>query len=116
MAKWKFFGGKGGKGGLQITLTPSGKLSISLAAYEKWFKDSCGVLLAYDEENRRIGLKPVSEPCKDMYAICPSRADRRGGYCIGVRAFFKYLGLPLPQKAVAKQAYEEDGFVVIDLD
>jgi len=113
---WEFFEGKRRKGRFEVSLTPSGKLSISTPAYEKWFKGCKGVVLAYDEENRRIGLKPVYESCPHMYSLTPCRRDGKGGYYVAAVAFFKHCGIPLPEQPIRKRAYQEGEMVVIDLD
>jgi len=112
---WQLFEQKG-RGKLQISLLPGGKLGISTLAYELWFKGCSGVILAYDDEKKRIGLKPVSEPRENMYTLNPYRPDRKGGYYIAAAAFFRNFEIPIPEKPIRKKPYEEDGFVVIDLD
>jgi len=113
---WRPFEEKWGKGRFEVSLTPSGKVGVSRTVYEKWLRGCKGVILAYDDERRRIGIKPAFEPYANMYSLTPARKDGRGGFYIAAVAFFKQHKIPLPQKPVRKVAYKEDDFVVIDLD
>ena len=70
---WKVFERKWGKGKFEVSITPAGKIGISHPIFERWFKGCQGVILAYDDKKHRIGLKPTSEPCENMYSFIPYR-------------------------------------------
>lgn len=73
-----------------IRILKNGQLSISPAAYDKWFKKANYVELLFDSRARRVGLKPRSKPTKATYKLrlSPQGGDRR--YVSGARFLESY--------------------------
>ena len=62
-----------------LRILKNGNLSISPAAYDKWFRKANYVELLFDPRSRRVGLRPRSKPTKATYKLrlSPQGGNRR---------------------------------------
>lgn len=78
-------------GDATISLRKSGGIGISTAAMEQWFEDAEGAEIYFDEEERRLGLKPVEESTDDSYSISRSNS---GGSIVPMSILKRYNLVP----------------------
>ena len=103
-----------GATGPTIKLAGDSEISANGAATESWFKGKGFVLLAYDEENRLLGLKPTNSS-QDAYkwGFGKKRAAE-GSARLTAKAFFKHIGLKLERPTIFNPRWDEEaGMVVI---
>ena len=71
-----------GRGGGQtvpkISLRKSGSIGINNQALEQYFEDAGAVVMYYDDEENRVGLKPVEDKEAEDGAYTLSRSDSGG--------------------------------------
>ncbi len=62
-----------------IRILKNGNLSISAAAYDKWFRKANYVELLFDPRSRKVGLRPRAKPTKATYKlrVSPQGGNRR---------------------------------------
>ncbi len=97
-----------------LTINKKGRIGINRQAYESWFADNEFVLLAYDPDNKRIGIKSSS---KDRNTFKVSRHTSKKGhqsFYINALSFLNHYNLT-PEKTEKKSAYHENDFVVINI-
>ncbi len=98
-----------------ISINVKGKIGLSRSAYEEFFQGNEFVLLAYDEQEKRLGFKPIAEKQPNSFKI--SKVVTKQGYVtrhISAKNFFNHFNLSLPVKVT--NVYQEDDFLVAELN
>lgn len=98
----------------EISINSKGKLGISRKIFEEYFGKNKYVLLAFDEEKKRIGLKPIPEKQSNSFKV--SEVTTKQGYTtrhISAKNFFNHFRINLPIRVV--NIYQEEDFIVTDL-
>jgi len=98
-----------------ISLRKSGSVGVNQAAVNEYFDDNDGAVLYYDEEENRIGIKPVSDNEADEAAYTVSKSDS-GGTIAGTSFLKKYDLVPEITTQYDPIWDEDEELVVIDLD
>ena len=99
-----------------IKLAGDSEIWANGAAIDSWFKGKGFVLLAYDEKNRLVGLKPTSSSQNAYKWGFGKKRVAEGSARLTAKAFFKHIGLKLDRPTIFKPRWDEEaGMVVIDL-
>lgn len=68
----------GGSIGPMISLRKSGSIGINNEALDEFFGDAESVVMYYDEDENRVGMKPVDDPSEEEGTYTLSRSDSGG--------------------------------------
>jgi hypothetical protein len=67
--KWnEFMAGPTRRGGMHVTISPRGNISVGSVTFDRWGRPDAVVLL-FDEETRSIGLRPVHPNAPNAYQM-----------------------------------------------
>lgn len=75
-----------------VSLLKQGIFALNQACYNKYFKAYKYVILLFDKENNKIGLKPTNEVSSNTYNIRVSRDGKLAN--ISAIAFLKFYKIP----------------------
>lgn len=61
-----------------VSLRKSGSIGINSTAMEEFFEDAEAAIMYYDEEENRVGIRPVDSPDADEHAYTISMTEGTG--------------------------------------
>jgi len=99
----------------KVSLRKSGSIGINQVALGEYFDENEGAVLYYDEEENRIGIKPVADKATDDAAYTVSKNDSNGTIA-GETFLNRYDILPEVTTQYTPQWNDDEDLVVIDLD
>lgn len=75
-----------------VSILKLGRMGLNGECYRKYFKDYKFVIFFYDEDIKKIGIKPTNEPKSNAFNI---KVDKRGTLAsINASTFLKYNNIP----------------------
>jgi len=74
-----------------ISIQETGLIGINSHCYTQYFSQYEYVILRYDSETNKIGIKPVSAPAPDTYAV---HSNQIGSKQISGKTFLAYYKIP----------------------
>lgn len=106
-------GGRAGTTEPVISLRKSGGIGINQPALDEYFENSEAAEFHYDQENNRVGLKPVDEKQSDNYAL--TRSDS-GGSITPKNPLKRFDLIPDITTRYEPEWDDDEELVVIDVD
>ena len=92
----------------KIIIQPKGIVWMNVDCVRRWFPGCPEVVLFFDKEQRKIGIKPAREKSENSYTIAPNGT-------ISCTALFRKMGI-IPLKKVCKLRWnDKEGFVEISV-
>lgn len=99
----------------KASIRKQGQIGLNQGAIIRYnIKDDQDVLLAYDKENRVIGIKPIGEPEKGS-----KRAVIKNNNCsIAAKAFFDFFDIPYKKETKTYELFEdkENGYICFKVE
>jgi len=97
-----------------ISILKQGSFGINGSAAARYFKDAEFVVMLYDKEGKRIGLRPVKEPTPNSY---PLRRSKKGNSLqITGQKFLRHYEIAHPEtKRYPCDWLENENLVVVQL-
>lgn len=87
-----------------VTLLRSGGLSLNKAAYEL-LKEPATVVLAFDKEEQKIGVRPGRQQEEHAYVVNHVSDD---SYWVAAQGFLKFYGIRVPLTTRYEAAMDSD--------
>jgi hypothetical protein len=85
-------------GEIKAALTRQRSIRFSSGASEKFFKNTEYCILLFDQETRRIAVKPVAKKIGHAYRVLRLGNSKTQAE-ISIASFMKYFSIPLPEKS-----------------
>ncbi len=99
--------------GIYVTMNPKGEIAMTRSTYQIMGEPKA-LLLLFDRNNRRIGLKPASPAMRNAYPIKDS--GRCGGKKVHAFRLIRQYNIDLPVTVTFPEAeIDDDGIMRLDL-
>ena len=97
-----------------ISILKQGSFGINGSAVERYFKDAEYVVLLYDKEAKRIGIRPIKDATSNSYPL--RRAKKGNTVQITGQKFLRHYGIEHPEtKRYPCEWLEKEKLVVVQL-
>ena len=100
---------------IKAALTRQRSIRFSSAASEKFFKNIEHCVLLFDEETRRIAVKPIAKKVNHAYRIL-RLGGRKTQVEISIASFLRFFSIPVPAKSVHMKCLWDDQLAAVVLE